>query len=129
MRITVASSELREEYREATRRELVEVPAVSEFDALSIDLFLRDPDAELIAVERALIVAALARAGGGTAVLLARPMNLDAPVAEALASQIAEMRDGMREHGWDGSVPTRGVIFGGDADGFLRQVEVAIDPD
>jgi hypothetical protein len=130
MRITVASSELREGSCEVARqRDLVEVPAGLEFDALSIDLFLRDPEAELIRVDRALVIAELARAGGGAAVLLARPMNLDAPVPEALASQIAEMRDGMREHGWDGSVPTRGVIFGGDEDGFLRQVEVAIDPD
>jgi hypothetical protein len=50
-----------------------------------------------------------------------------ATLPEVVACHIAAVK--MRERGWDGSVPTRGVIFGGDGDGFLRQVEVAIDPD
>jgi hypothetical protein len=131
MRITVATSELREGYRERARqRDLIEVPADLDFDAVSIDLFLRDPDAQLIRVERAMAVAEIARARGGSAVLLARPMNLDGPIPETFAAQIAGMRDGIREQGWDGSALTRGVIIiGGGEDGFLRQLEVAIDPD
>ena len=34
---------------------------------------------------------------------------------------------GLRASGWDGSTRTRLVIFGGEPDGYLREVEIAAD--
>jgi len=67
--------------------------------------------------------------GGGSAIVLARPTNIDAPVRVALAPQIRQAVEGLHAHGWDGSTASRLVIFGGDADGYLRQVEIAVDPE
>lgn len=129
LRITVAQSELHSAYVERVRqRSTIEIPVDSQFDAISVDLFLKAPDAAPIIVEHALHVVEIERAGGGSAALIARPMDLDAPVNVAFATQIAEIRAGLAEHGWDGAPPARVAIFGGDADGYLREVEVAIDP-
>ena len=46
----------------------------------------------------------------------------------AFAAQISEIRAGLAEGGWQNEMPARVVVFGGDEDGFLREVEVAIDP-
>ena len=78
-------------------------------------------------IDRALLVGQLERGDGGMAVVVARPMSIDAPVRAALADQIRNATDRLRSHGWDGSAPSRLVVFGGDPQGYLRQVEVAVD--
>lgn len=128
LRITVARSELHTAYVERVRhRSRIEIPVDSRFEAISVDLFLRARDASPIVIEHAMHVVEIERAGGGSAVLIARPMDLDAPVHIAFAEQIAEIRAGLGEYGFDGAERARIVIFGGDADGYLREVEVAID--
>jgi hypothetical protein len=129
MRITVAATELRSGWREAAKqRELVEVPVPPAFEAVSIDVLLGTSTAAPIRIDRAFLISNLLRGDGSTAVIIARPTHLDAPVHEALAPQIAVAVAELRQHGWDGSTGTRFVIFGGDADGYLREVEVALDP-
>jgi hypothetical protein len=75
------------------------------------------------------MVADMLRGDGGTAAIVARPMNLDAPVHKALAPRIAEAVAELRQYGWEGGSGARLVIFGGDAEGYLREVEVAVDAD
>jgi hypothetical protein len=129
MRITTARSELREGYREAVKaRPMVVVPADLQFEAVAIDVFLGTADAAPLEIEEASIVANIARSGGGSVVVVARPAGLDSPIGVALTTQIMEARRGIRETGWDGSTPTRAVIFGADDEGFLRQIEIAVDP-
>lgn len=129
LRITVAQSELHTAYVERVRqRSTIEIPVDSVSEAISVDLFLKGADASPIIVEHALHVVEIERAGGGSAVLIARPTDLDAPVNVAFAEQIAEIKAGLADYGWDGPQPARVVIFGGDADGYLREVEVAIAP-
>jgi hypothetical protein len=130
MRITVAASELRHGYLEAGKqRELVEVPVLAGSNSVSVDVFLRTADAALITLDQAFLVAEVGRGDGGAAVVIARSTDLDQPIRVTLAGQILEVREGLRRHGWDSSTPTRAVIFGGDADGYLRQVELAVDPE
>lgn len=129
MRITVAESELRSGWREAVKqRQLVEIPRPPDFEAVSIDVLLGTSTAAPIRIERAFLVGKLLRGDGGTAAIVARPAHLDTPVHEALSPQIAEAVAELRELGWDGGTTTRLVIFGGDEDGYLREVEVAVDP-
>lgn len=130
MRITVASTELRGGWHEASRqRPLVEVPMPPGFDAISIDVLLGSSEASLIRVDHAFMIANMLRGDGGTAVIVACPMDLDTPVHDAFAPQIAEADAELRKYGWDGESGTRVVIFGGDTEGYLRQVEVAVDAD
>lgn len=130
VRITVAAAELRSGWHEAVRpRKVIDVPLPDGADAISIDVLLGDAEASALHIERALTVATLDRADGGTAAIIARPMELDAPVREALASQIVHAVADARGFGWDGQSTTRIVIFGNDPDGYLRHVEVAVDPD
>lgn len=129
MRITVARSELRQGYVEAAQpRPLIEVPVHPDFEAVAVDLFLGAASAAPIQIENGFLIAQLRRGDGGLAVVVARPMNLEAPLHVSLAGQIAQARDGMRTTGWDGSTPTRLVIIGADQS-FLRQIEIAADPD
>jgi hypothetical protein len=130
MRITVDRAELRAGWIEQVRdRQVVDIPADASFDAVSIDVLLGAAGAATIRVDDSFLVGELARSDGGSAVVIARPMDIDAPVRVALALQIHESREGLRTHGWNGSTASRLVIFGGDADGYLRQVEVAVDPE
>jgi hypothetical protein len=130
MRITVDRAELRAEWIEQVRdRQVVDVPADASFDAVSIDVLLGAAGAATIRFDHTFLVGELARSGGGSAVVIARPMNIDAPARVALARQIRDAAEGLHAHGWDGSTASRLVIFGGDADGYLRQVEIAVDPE
>jgi hypothetical protein len=130
MRITVAHDELRSGWTEGVaERQVVEVPADTGFDAVSIDVLLGAVGAGPIRIERALPVAELARGDRGIVIVIARLTNLDAPVRIALAHLIPEAVDGVRARGWDGSTAIRFVIFGGGADGYLQQIEIALDPD
>lgn len=130
MRITVAKTELRSGWREAAKqRQLVEVPLPLDFQAVSLDVLLGTSAAAPIRIDSAFLVSNLLRGDGGTAAIVARPTHLDAPVHEAFAPQIAVAVAELRQHGWDGRTTTRLVIFGGDDDAYLREVEVAVDPD
>jgi hypothetical protein len=64
------------------------------------------------------------RIDGGRLVVVARAMNIDGRVREVYAGPIAEAREGMRVYGWDGTTPTRAVLYG-PAEGFLREIEFA----
>jgi hypothetical protein len=129
LRITVSVDELRSGWVERTRpRNLVEIPADVAFDSVAIDILLADDSAVALQVDHAFPVAQMARADGGLVAVLARPMDLDAPVRMVLAPQIVEALQGMRAHGWDGSA-CRFVVFGSDDEGYLRQIEVAAGPD
>jgi hypothetical protein len=129
MRITVDRAELRSEWVEQVRdRQVVDVPADASFDAVSIDVLLGAAGAATIRIDHAFLVGELARGDDGSAVIVARQMNIDAPVRVALAPQIHEATEGLRAYGWDGTTASRLVIFGGDTDGYLRQVEIAVDP-
>lgn len=130
MRITVAATELRRGWLEAAKqRQLVEVPVPPGFAAVSIDVLLGASAAAPIRIDRAFLVGNLLRGDGGTAAIVARPTHLDAPAHEALEPQIAVAVGELRAYGWEGRTSTRLVIFGGDGEGYLREVEVAVDPD
>ncbi len=130
MRITVDRAELRADWIEKVRgRQVIDIPADASFDAVSVDVLLGAAGAPSIGIDHAFLVGELARSDGGSAIVIARPMDIDAPVRVALSRQIREATEGLRAHGWDGSTASRLVIFGGDADGYLRQVEVAVDPE
>lgn len=130
VRITVAVDELRDNWQEGRpSRRVVDVPVQAGFDALHVDVLLGAPDATAVTVRGAASVAELARGDGGRVLVQAQPANLDAPVRVALRCQIEEAVDGTRALGWDGMTPTRLVIFGNDPAGFIREVEVAVDPD
>jgi hypothetical protein len=97
MRLTVAASELRSGWSEAAKqRPMVEVPMSSGFEAVVIDVLLGTSTPALIRLDRAFLVANMGRGDGGTAVIVARPTRLDAPVHEALAPEIAEAVDELR---------------------------------
>jgi len=130
VRITVAAAELHSHWHEAAKqRNVVDVPMTDGIEALSIDVLLGSAGAARIRVDSAYAVATMERGDGGTAAVIARPMSLDAPVREALGPQISQAVADSRQFGWNGTSPTRLVIFGGDADGFLRHIEIAVDPD
>ena len=130
VRITVDRAELRAGWVEQVRdRQVVDIPADALCDAVSIDVLLSAAGAATIRLDHAFLVGKLARGDGGSAIVIARPMNIDAPVRVALRPQIWEATKGLRTYGWDGATASRLVIFGGDSDGYLRQVEVAVDPE
>jgi hypothetical protein len=45
------------------------------------------------------------------------------------AEEVSEAVAGIRAAGWPGEETTRFVLFGVHDDGYLTQVEVALDPD
>jgi hypothetical protein len=102
--------------------QVVDVPADASFDAVSIDVLLGAAGAATIRIDHAFLVGELARG------VVAQQMNIDATVRIALAPQIHKATEGLRAYGWDGTTASRLVIFGGDTDGYLRQVEIAVDP-
>lgn len=129
VRITVAAAELRSDWRESVRhRNTIDVSMPQDTDAISIDVLLGEAGASTIQIDRALMIAMMARAGGGILAVIARPTELDVPVKNALAQQIAQAIGEAQQFGWDGASTTRIVVFGGDADGYFRHVEVALDP-
>lgn len=130
MRITVARSELRNGYIEQVReRSVVDIPADPETDAVSIDLLLGGEQAAPLHIERAFPIAHMRRGDGGQAIVIARPMVLDEPMPIVMADRIAQIRQDLRQQGWDGASLTRAVIIGlADDEGFHRQIEIAVDP-
>jgi hypothetical protein len=130
LRITVAESELRSGWTEAVRnRGFVEAPIPAGYDALSVDVLLASSTAVPIQLDRSLMIADMLRGDGGRAVIVARPAALDAPIHVAMEASIAEAVSQMRAFGWDGKSATRLVVVGGDPEGYLREIEIAIDPE
>ena len=128
VRITVDTRELRQAPESVQAKSLIEVPTSPNFEAVSIDVLLGAPEAPPIVMDNAFLVADIQRAGGGRAVVVARPMALDVPVRSALNQQVAEAFDALPSHGWDGNTTSRIVIFGEDPEGYSRECEIAIDP-
>ncbi len=88
MRITIDRAELRAGWIEQVRdRQVVDVPADPSFDAVSIDVLLGAASATTIRIDHAFLVGELTRSDGGSAVVIARPMNIDAPVRVALRAE------------------------------------------
>lgn len=128
MRITVAATELRSGWGEAGRqRALVEIPIPPGAEAVAIDVLLGSSAAAPVPLSDASIVTKMERGDGGIATIAARPVVLDGPVHKMLAPQITKALADLHTYGWDGRSSTRIVIFGAHAEGFLHQVEVAVD--
>lgn len=66
---------------------------------------------------------------GEVAAIVARPARVDEPVRSILAGEFAEAVASIRASGWDGRTTTRLVVFGVHDDGYLNQVEMAVDPE
>lgn len=130
MRITVDVGELRGDWAEHVRgREgIVEIPIDAEFSAIGIDFYLLGRSPAGVQIDRARLIADIERIDGGSVAVVARPMNLDAPVGEIFGPAIAEVRTEMAKCGWDGATACRAVIFGVGEEGYLRQVEFAVEP-
>lgn len=129
-RITVDRADLRHAVeQDRPLKDAVIVPPSTERQAVAIDVYIADPDHQAIQVSDAFLVGSLGRVSGGMVAVIARGVDLDEPVQAALAPQIEQARHDLLDAGWDPTTPTRIVIFGNDSDsGFLREVEVAIDP-
>lgn len=128
MRITVADSELRSQVLETSKvKSLVAVPMPEGYDGVSIDVLLGAPDAPALTLDQCFLIAQMRRGDSGLAVVVARPTTLDSPIADALAPALDQAIVELRQFGWDGHTPTRIVIVGTDAHGYLRQAEIAVD--
>jgi len=128
-RITVALDELRSGWVERARNRpgLVEIPPTEGYDVVVVDLLLLAPDVGPVN-DVSFTVGRLARGGGaGAALLVAHSRSLQEPIRVTFSSAIAKAMDGLRASGWDGS-PGRFVIPGHDpVEGYLSQVEFALD--
>jgi hypothetical protein len=108
---------------------LVAIPTHPAFDAISIDILLADQNPALIRLEHSFPVARIRRGDGGQVVAIASPTTIGTSIHDIFAADIAQIRLGLREEGWDGTSTVRSVIFGQDPEGgFQREIEVAIDP-
>jgi hypothetical protein len=130
-RITVARSELRNPSIDQVKaKAFIAIPTFPDHEAVSIDVFLADADAPVIQIDSAFPVAGMGRGDGGQVYVIARLTTIGRPIHDIYAPDIAAMRAGFRERGWDGSTTVRGVLFEHDEErGFQREIEVAIDPD
>ena len=127
LRITVDLDELRGDWQERTRprADIVDIPATPGLDAVTIDAYLTMPGAAQFQPDQyAIWHEEIERVDGGRLLVVARAMKIDGHVREAYAGPIAEALEGMREFGWDGTTPTRAVLYG-PAEGFLREIEFA----
>jgi hypothetical protein len=129
VRILVAETELSMDWQEGVpeAKNIVNVPIHADFDAVSIDVLLSEPGSPMVGMDLAYPVAEIERAGGGLAVVVARPTLLAVPVRSAYADALLEAIQGLTDQGWDGA-RSRLVIFGEDDEGFSREVEFAVDP-
>ena len=129
-RITVDRAELRQ-HVEGNRplKDAVIIPPANGRQAVAIDVYIGDADHQVIQVSDAFLVGSLGRFGGRMVAVIARGIDLEHPVQAVLADQIGRARRDLLNAGWDPATPTRIVICGNDTDyGFLREVEIAIDP-
>jgi hypothetical protein len=129
-RITVARSELRDaSIDQAKAKQMVAIPTHPAYNAVSIDILLANANPSLIRLDLAFPVARLHRGDGGQVHVVAFPTNLDESVSDTFAEDLAQIRQDLRQQGWDGTTPVRAAIFGIDPEGFQREIEVVIDPD
>ena len=128
-RIIVALDELRSEWVEQVRdrQGLIEIPPSKGCDAVVLDLLLIAPEVGSVS-DVSLAVGRLARGGGaGAALIVAHSKSLEEPIRVTLSSAISQAMEGLRASDWDGS-PGRFVIPGHDpVEGYLTQVEFALD--
>ena len=130
MRITVARDELRPAWSEAvSSRDVTDIPTDRNFDAINLDIFLRNPGTPDALFEHAHVVGQLQTLDQGSVIVVARPMDFELPLRVALAPEIHEAISGARASGWDGTTTSRLIIIGHDQGEYLRQIEIALDPD
>ena len=130
MRISVAVDELRSGWSEDVReRPLTAIPTNEGFDEVVIDLFLGRADRAELELHHAYLVGDFNLGDGDVAAVVARPARVDEPLRSILAGEFEEAVAGIRASGWDGQTTTRLVIIGVHDDGYLKEVEMAVDPD
>ena len=103
-----------------------------DFDAVSIDIYLGGPTRSDLLVTPSFPIGPIgeiARGDAGTVVVVARPERVVAPLRTVRAREIAEAVAGIRAGGLPGDETTRFVLFGVHDDGYLTEVEVALDGD
>ena len=122
-------NELRSEWVERARDRsgLVEIPPAEGYDVVVVDLLLLAPDVGPVS-DVPFTVGRLAMGGGaGAALVVAHSESLGEPIRVTFSSAIAEAMEGLRSSGRDGS-PGRFVITAHDpVEGYLSQVEFALD--
>ena len=130
MRISIPTDELRANWVERTAvRSLVTVRPWDAFDAVSIDVFLGGPSRSDFVVTPSFPIGKIERGDGGTVVVVARPERIAQPLRTVRAEEVARAVAGIRTAGWPGTETTRYVLFGVHDEGYLTQVELALDPD
>jgi hypothetical protein len=130
MRISVPTDELRANWVEdAAVRPLVTVRPWDAFDAVSIDIFLGDQTRSDLLVTPSILVGEIERGDSGTVAVVARPEQVAEPLRTVRANEVEQSVAGIRAAGWPGNQTTRFVLFGVHDDGYLTQVELALDPD
>ncbi len=130
MRISIPTDELRANWVErATARPLVTVRPWDAFNAVSIDTFLGGRARADLLVTPSFPIGEIERGDGGTVAVVARPERVADPLRIVRAKEVEEAVAGIRAAGWSGNEASRFVLFGVHDDGYLTQVEVALDPD
>lgn len=125
MRITVDRAELRTGWVEqVSDRPVIDIPAHPNFDGVSIDVLLGTADA--IPIDAQYMVGEIMRGDSGSVVILGLPTRLEEPVRVALGEEIEKVMTELRTSGWNGA-PGRLVLPGAPVDGYLWQVEIAVD--
>ena len=128
MRISISTDELRGNWVErAATRQLVTVRPWDAFDAVSIDIFLGAPARADLVVTPSFPIGEIERGDGGTVAVIARPERVAEPLRTVRAKEVEEAIAGIRAAGWPGNKASRFVLFGVHDDGYLTQVEVALD--
>ncbi|MGH9920026.1 MAG: hypothetical protein ACRD6W_14315 [Nitrososphaerales archaeon] len=129
MRISIPTDELRTNWVErATAPPPVTVRPWDAFKAVSIDIFLGGPARADQLVTPSFPIGEIERGDGGTVAIVGRPERVAEPLRTVRAKEIEEAIAGIRAGGWPGNEASRFVLFGVHDDGYLTQVEVALDP-
>jgi hypothetical protein len=127
---SIPTDELRANWVErAAVRPLVTVRPWDAVDAVSIDIFLGGRTRSDLLVTPSFPIGEIERGDGGTVAVVARPERVAEPLRTVRAEEVAEAVAGIRAAGWPGNETTRFVLFGVHDDGYLTQVELALDPD
>jgi hypothetical protein len=130
MRISIPTDELRANWVErAAVRPLITVRPWDAFDAVSIDIFLGGRTRSDLLVTASFPSGEIERGDGGTVAVVARPERVAEPLRPVRTEEVAGAVAGIRAAGWAGNETTRFVLFGVHDDGYLTQVELALDPD
>ena len=130
MRISVPTDELRANWVErAAVRPLVSIRPWDAFDAASIDILLGCPIRSDLLITPSVPIGEIERGDGGTVAVVARPERVAEPLRTVRANEVAQSVAGIRAAGWPFTETSRFVLFGVHDDGYLTQVELALDPD